>query len=91
MVIEMTESRCGIECSKCEFKNSMGCIGCLNIDKPFWGDKCPVKSCVEEKQFDHCGECPEFPCDLAKSFAFDEKQGDNGKRLDQRRCWSQEK
>ncbi|WP_455684474.1 DUF3795 domain-containing protein [Thomasclavelia sp.] len=87
----MIESRCGIMCSKCEFKSSMGCAGCLNIVKPFWGNACPVKSCVEKKQLTHCGECSDFPCDLAKSFAFDEKQGDNGKRLEQCRCWSQEK
>ena len=26
-------------------------------------------------------------CELLKQFAYDEKQGDNGKRLDQCRCW----
>ena len=31
----MIESRCGILCSECEYKESMGCCGCLNINKPF--------------------------------------------------------
>ena len=35
----------------------------------------------------HCGECEDFPCKLAKSYAYDEKQGDQGKRLEQCRCW----
>ena len=29
----------------------------------------------------------DFPCKLAKSYAYDEKQGDQGKRLEQCRCW----
>ena len=47
----------------------------------------PVKSCVETKELNHCGECEDFPCKLAKSYAYDEKQGDQGKRLEQCRCW----
>lgn len=83
----MTESRCGILCSECEFKEQMNCQGCTKITHPFWGDACPVKNCVEEKKLPHCGECAEFPCALANSFAYDEKQGDGGKRLCQCRMW----
>lgn len=76
------ESRCGIECSKCEFQESMGCKGCTNIDKPFWGESCPVKTCAEVKHnVECCGECNEFPCELLKSFAYDKEQGDNGLRI----------
>ena len=50
------ESRCGILCSKCDWKKTEKCKGCSNIDKPFWG-VCPVKSCCEEKKLEHCGEC----------------------------------
>lgn len=88
--MKMIESRCGILCSKCEFRSSMNCSGCINIDKPFWGESCPVKSCVENKKLNHCGECNDFPCDLANSFAYDEKQGDGGKRLEQCKCWCKE-
>ena len=87
MVMKMIESRCGIICSECEFKSRIGCAGCINIEHPFWGEICPVKSCVETKELNHCGECEDFPCKLAKSYAYDEKQGDQGKRLEQWRCW----
>lgn len=83
----MIESRCGIKCSECEFKKSIGCAGCINIEKPFWNDICPVKLCCEQKRYQHCGECETFPCKLANDFAFDEKQGDNGKRLVQCNLW----
>ena len=83
----MIESRCGICCSKCEFQNTMQCVGCLQITKPFWGEQCPVKNCVEEKKLTHCGECAQFPCTLAKSFAYDEKQGDQGERLRNCQKW----
>ena len=43
---DMIESRCGIKCGSCAYKEQMGCAGCLHIQKPFWGEGCPVKSCV---------------------------------------------
>lgn len=83
----MIESRCGIKCSECGYKDSMGCNGCIKIDKPFWGDVCPVKSCCESKELKNCGECDIFPCDLLNSFAYDKNQGDDGKRIIQCRLW----
>lgn len=82
----MIESRCGIVCSECAYKEKMNCKGCVNIDNPFWGE-CPVKKCCEEKQFENCGMCIDFPCDLLKKFAYDKEQGDNGKRIEQCKCW----
>lgn len=82
----MIESRCGIKCSECEYKEQMGCLGCIKIQHPFWGE-CPVKACVESKKIEHCGMCETFPCALAKQFAYDEKQGDGGKRLTQCKEW----
>ena len=86
----MIESRCGILCSECEYKEQTGCKGCLNIDKPFWGEGkgCPVKDCCESKGLLHCGRCTAFPCELLNSFAFDKEQGDDGKRIEQCRLWS---
>ena len=82
----MIESRCGIVCSECAYKEKMNCKGCVNIDNPFWGE-CPVKKCCEEKQLENCGMCIDFPCDLLKKFAYDKEQGDNGKRIEQCKCW----
>lgn len=84
----MIQSRCGIQCGECGFRESAGCKGCVNIDKPFWGEKCEVKSCCEGKKLAHCGECKDFPCELLNSFAFDEQQGDGGKRIDTCRIWA---
>ena len=86
----MVESRCGILCNGCSWQEKVGCKGCLNIEKPFWSDSCAVKACCEGKSLEHCGQCAEFPCELAKSFAYDEKEGDGGIRLEQCKKWCQE-
>ena len=83
----MIESRCGILCGECEFRESMGCKGCTNIENPFWGE-CPVKASRESKNHEHCGQCERFPCETLTSFAYDEKQGDGGKRIEQCRKWA---
>jgi len=85
---KIVESRCGLLCSKCEYREKMDCQGCAAIDKPFWGD-CPVKSCCESKNQEHCGQCSDFPCDLLKQFAYDAEQGDDGKRIETCREWAE--
>lgn len=84
----MIQSRCGILCSSCQYKEQTGCTGCTTIQKPFWGDGCPVKSCCEEKALVHCGQCAAFPCALLHQFAYDKQQGDQGKRIEQCRQWA---
>ena len=83
------ESRCGLLCGGCEYRESMGCKGCAEIERPFWGE-CPVKSCCEDRRLAHCGLCGDFPCDQLKSFAYDPQQGDNGARLEQCAAWGKE-
>ncbi len=85
----MVESRCGILCGGCAYRETAGCTGCTNIEKPFWGERCPVKSCCEKKRLAHCGQCADFPCGLLRQFAYDKKQGDNGKRIEQCRRWKE--
>ena len=68
----MIESRCGLLCAQCAYREQMNCPGCVHMDKPFWGDSCPVKSCCEGKKQEHCGTCSAFPCELLTSFAYDE-------------------
>lgn len=86
----MIESRCGLLCSQCAYRAQVNCPGCAAISKPFWGERCPVKSCCEEKGLAHCGACDSFPCALLHQFAYDPKQGDEGRRIEQCRCWRQE-
>ena len=85
--LSMIESRCGLRCSDCNFRESMGCKGCVNMDKPFWADSCPVKSCCEKKGLQHCGECDGFVCPLLHTFAYDMEQSDNGARIEQCQKW----
>ena len=84
----MIESRCGIVCTECEYSRKMNCGGCVHIEKPFWGDTCPVKHCCESKGLLHCGACGDFPCNLLNQFAYDKEQGDNGQRIEQCREWA---
>lgn len=71
----MYESRCGICCSTCERKDKVNCTGCVNMDKPYWGGQCGVKTCCEKKKIDHCGQCDSFPCEMLSTmgveFGFD--------------------
>lgn len=86
----MIESRCGLLCSECKYREQMNCKGCVQIDKPFWSDSCPVKSCCETKEHAHCGTCQDFTCELLHSFAYDMAESDNGKRLEQCKLWTKE-
>ncbi len=80
------ESRCGIVCSECGYREKMNCKGCVAIKNPFWGE-CPVKKCCEDKGLENCGQCNNFPCKLLNSFAYDKEQGDEGKRIEQCKKW----
>ena len=92
----MVESRCGLLCGECAYREQMGCNfrettgckGCANMDKPFWADSCPVKTCCESKKQNHCGECDSFVCPLLHTFAYDMEQSDNGMRIEQCKKWS---
>nr|WP_167956642.1 DUF3795 domain-containing protein [Anaerosporobacter faecicola] len=82
----MIESRCGIVCSKCEYRDQFSCKGCVNIEKPMWGE-CKIKKCCESKKITHCGLCEKFPCEDLITFSYDKEQGDHGARIEQCRCW----
>ena len=84
----MIESRCGILCGECGYKEKMNCMGCVSMDKPFWGE-CDVKICCEKKNLEHCGLCHVFPCDILISMSYsDSGEGDNGKRIEQCKIWA---
>ena len=89
-IIMKVESRCGLLCSQCSYREPMNCPGCVKMDRPFWGESCPVKSCCQEKSFDHCGQCGQFPCELLRQFAYDKQLGDGGKRIETCREWQKE-
>lgn len=86
----MIASRCGILCGECEFRLTPGCSGCTQIEKPFWGDSCTIKTCCEGKNLEHCGLCGEFPCAALQQFAYDPQRGDNGLRIRQCEAWAKQ-
>lgn len=83
----MIESRCGIICSECSFREPYHCPGCVNTEKVFHGD-CAVKICCESKKLEHCGNCENMPCETLKQYSFDKEHGDNGKRIEQCKIWA---
>ena len=84
------KARCGIECEQCDYREKFKCPGCRKAEgKIFWGE-CELAKCSMAKGIDFCYECGEFPCDLLKAFAYNEEQGDNGKRIENLRKWKNE-
>jgi hypothetical protein len=81
-------ARCGIYCGDCDYREKMNCPGCsAATGKMFWG-KCEVALCCMDKGLDHCGLCPDFPCDTLRGFADDAEQGDDGQRIRNARAWT---
>lgn len=81
--------RCGIDCNECSCRVQMGCPGCINSEgKPFWGE-CRVSKCCTGKDYEHCGRCQEFPCDVLNEFSYASEHGDNGKRIRNLEIWNE--
>lgn len=90
---EIIDTRCGLHCLECSFKETYGCSGCIETGgHPFHGE-CPVAVCCQEKRLMHCGECPDLPCDLLVQYSCDPEHGDTppGARIEQCRRWRAEK
>lgn len=86
----MIYSRCGLCCSQIKHLENdcdCNCKGCTNIENPFWG-VCDIKNCCEQKGFEHCGLCPEMPCDKLSDYA----NYDNppGARIEQLKKWCEQ-
>jgi hypothetical protein len=84
---KMIESRCGLLCNECSYKQSHGCGGCIETNgHPFHGE-CGLAKCCQDKGFTYCGECNSFPCELLNEFSYDKEHGDNGARIEQCKKW----
>jgi len=84
----IAESRCGILCSKCKFRESENCATCVKMEIPYWGEPCPLKDCCEGRGLEHCGLCPEFPCKMLRDYSFDSRYRDKGRRIEICRAWA---
>ena len=43
-------------------KKAPFCTGCRNPDEPHFCGSCRMRVCCTEKEIQHCGNCPSFPC-----------------------------
>lgn len=85
----MADSRCGLRCTGCGYKQAHHCGGCIETQgRPFHG-ACPVAQCCQNRGFSHCGQCPELPCALLWNYSCDPVHGDDpaGSRIVQCRSW----
>lgn len=85
----MIDTRCGLRCEGCAFKESHGCKGCIATNGvPFHGE-CAVAVCCQEKGLMHCGECEDIPCELLTQYSCDPVHGDDpqGARIEQCKQW----
>ena len=84
------QSRCGLLCKWCPYKESHGCGGCVETNgNPFHGE-CPIAVCCQDKGYAHCGECPDIPCDKLRAYSYDDlEHGDNppGSRISVCQAW----
>lgn len=58
----MKEALCGIDCTKCELKDT--CSGCAETNGNPFGSGCVIGSCCQTSGYDGCGKCPDVPCGL---------------------------
>lgn len=89
MADSIVDSRCGLHCTGCEYREPCSCGGCIETNgHPFHGE-CPVAACCQEKGITHCGECTEIPCELLTQYSCDPEHGDtpHGARIEQCKSW----
>jgi len=89
----MIDSRCGLHCTGCGWKESHGCGGCIEtMGHPFHGE-CPIAMCCQHKGIMHCGECDNIPCEKLYAYSYlDPEHGDKpqGARVEVCRRWAAE-
>lgn len=88
----MMDTRCGLCCETCDFKEPCHCDGCIATNgHPFHGE-CPVAQCCQAHGLVHCGQCADLPCELLTQYSCDPEHGDQppGARIEQCRAWRKE-
>ncbi len=82
------KAMCGAYCGICEWKEKTGCGGCkTSAAQMFWGE-CDKAKCCLEKGYEHCGMCPDVPCQKLLDLFADPEHGDAGARLRNMKSWA---
>jgi len=79
---------CGTYCGVCEWKEQTGCAGCQACQGDMFYGKCAMAKCCIEKGYEHCGYCPDLPCQKLSDLFNDTEHGDNGARLHNLENWA---
>jgi len=87
------QSRCGLLCKWCKYKEPMNCPGCIALNgKASWSDDCcDVSKCCTDKGYAHCGECPDAPCENLRGLSYgDDEHNDKpeGARIEVCKAWA---
>ncbi len=77
---KITLAKCGMDCTACRFAEENDCPGCMQ-GKVFEDEQCEIYDCCTQKGCEHCGMCPDFPCDDLKDISYDTETGDGGSRI----------
>jgi general stress protein 26 len=87
------QSRCGLLCKWCKYKEPMNCPGCIALNgKASWSDDyCDVSKCCIDKGYAHCGECPDMPCENLKGLSYGNDEHNDkpeGARIEACKAWA---
>ena len=80
-ITKMNISVCGYDCHACKFFKDKECAGCriaAPLNKCVWGGGCDLHNCATSKGFNHCGQCPDFPCEMLVT-AMTNESGEQGR------------
>ena len=79
---------CGTYCGACEWKEKTNCPGCRACQgEMFWG-QCDKAQCCMDRGYEHCGLCPDAPCQKLQDLFADLEHGDGGARMNNLRNWA---
>jgi hypothetical protein len=61
---------CGRNCELCDAYRDLGCCGCgYQLGETRRGECAVFHCCIAERGLEHCGLCPDFPCQVFMSHA----------------------
>jgi hypothetical protein len=79
---------CGSYCGDCTWKEKTGCKGCKAAQGNLFYGECAVAKCAIAKGVEHCGLCPDVPCETLQAAFDNPEHGDKGERLANLKGWA---